>query len=390
MRRIIRSCIFGSEGVAILTKKADKTITWLFAVFLAVFFALNLFTPDRDFSPKENRFLQTAPELSASSLFSGEYTRKAETWFSDQFIWRDMWISLKARAELLLGKSSNNGVFLCQDQRLLEAFDAPDSSVLSSRISSVNAFCGKIGVPVVFALIPSAGEIYADMLPEGACADSQTQTIRTLYSQADCDTADLTASLAAHRGEYIYYYTDHHWTSLGAYYGYCALSDALGYTAAKIESYHPRVVSESFLGTEYSSSGFFWVRPDSMSTYAEDPEDLVIERFDGAQAAAGALYNDEMLETKDKYRFFLGGNTPRIVIHTGHEELPSLLIIRDSFADSLVPFLLEHFSEIHLIDLRYFYESAADYAAENRIDSVLILYSVDNFCTDSNISLLIR
>lgn len=373
-----------------MTKKYDSVVSLLFAIFLGVFFVLNLAVPDRDFSPRENRYLQTAPDLTPSSLFSGEYTQKAETWFSDQFVWRDNWIAMKARAELLLGKKSNNGVFLCRDQQLLETFEAPAFTKLSARISAVNIFSDKLDVPVTFALIPSAGEIYSDLLPEGAAADSQTQTIQSLYSEASCAAVDLVTTLNAHRDEYIYYRTDHHWTALGAYYGYCALSDALGYTAADIESYHPQVVSESFLGTEYSSSGFFWVRPDSMSTYVEDPGDLVIKRFDGAQAAAGALYNDEMLETKDKYRFFLGGNTPRIVIRTGHEDLPSLLIIRDSFADSLVPFLLEHFSEIHMIDLRYYFDSVTKYVETNDIDSVLILYSVDNFCEDNNLALLAR
>ena len=373
-----------------MTKKADKAIVWLFVLFLAFFFVLNLAAPDRDFSPKENRYLQTAPVFTPSSLFKGEYTQKAETWFSDQFVWRDRWISLKARMELLLGKRSNNGVFLCQDERLLETFEAPGNDRLSAGIAAINEYAGKVGVPVVFALIPSSGEVYRDLLPDGAYADSQTETIRTLYSMAACETADLASVLTSHRDEYIYYRTDHHWTALGAYYGYRALSVPLGFTAADIDSFHPQTVSESFLGTEYSSSGFFWVRPDSMSTYADDPGDLRVQRFDGADGIPGSLYNSEMLETKDKYRFYLGGNSPRIVINTGKDGLPSLLIIRDSFADSLVPYLLEHYSQIHLIDLRYYYESAADYVSENEIDTVLILYRVDNFCEDANLSLLAR
>jgi hypothetical protein len=95
-----------------------------------------------------------------------------------------------------------------------------------------------------------------------------------------------------------------------------------------------------------------------------------------------------MLETKDKYRFFLGGNTPRIVIETGRSDLPRLMIIRDSYSDSLAPFLLDSFSEIHLIDLRYYRESIRSYVENNAIDEVLVLYSVDNFCTDTNFMLM--
>ena len=371
-----------------MSKNAHRAVALLFVLFLAVIFALNLLTPDREFSPRENRWLQTSPALSAASLFSGEYTQKAETWFSDQFVWRDRWISLKARMELLLGKKENNGVFLCRDQRLLETFDAPAPDVLIRQIDAVNTFTDNAGIPVTLALIPSAGEIYADLLPYGAAAASQTDTIRDVYAAARCDTAALLPLLMEHRDEYIYYRTDHHWTTLGAYYAYQALSGALGYTANVIGSYQPRTVSEDFLGTEYSSSGFFWVASDRMETYVDDPGGLQIEKYETESPAVGSLYDEEMLQTKDKYRFYLGGNTPRAVIRTGNEELPSLLIIRDSYTDSLLPFLLAHYSEIHLLDLRYYLDSVREYVAENSIDSVLILYSVDDFCADRNIGLL--
>ena len=69
-------------------------------------------------------------------------------------------------------------------------------------------------------------------------------------------------------------------------------------------------------------------------------------------------------------------------------KLPSLLIVRDSYTDSLLPFLLAHYSEIHLLDLRYYRDSVSRYAEENGIDTVLVLYSLSTFCTDQNLALL--
>ena len=370
-----------------MKKGTDKCTVILFVVFLSSVFLFNLFTHDKEFSPRENRYLQTLPSFSFSQLFSGEYTREAENYCADQFIGRDLWISLKARTELAQGKKENNGVFLCDGDRLLETFHAPELPDLYRRTDAVNILSENAAVPVTFALIPSAGEIYSELLPYGAAEDRQQDTIENAYSALKVNTVDLLTSLKAHREEYIYYRTDHHWTTLGALYASQALLDALGVSPAS-NRYQPETVSEDFLGTVYSSSGFFWVKPDTMEIYAKEDPAMIVTRYDGETSQAASLYAPEMLDTKDKYRFFLGGNAPRIVIETGKEGLPSLLLIRDSFADSLVPFFTEHFSQIHLLDLRYYLNSVKEYTETNRIDQILILYSVDDFCTDRNLALM--
>ena len=99
----------------------------------------------------------------------------------------------------------------------------------------------------------------------------------------------------------------------------------------------------------------------------------------------GVLYDESYLDKKDKYSMFFGGITPLIEIDTGNEGLPSLLIVRDSYMDSLTPFLLEHFSEIDIIDLRYNNASLSQYIEEHEIDSVLVCYSAYNFSIDTNL-----
>ena len=373
-----------------MTKRGDRAIVLLFVIFLGAFFLLNLALPDKDFSPQENRYLQTLPDFSFSALFRGSYTRDFEAWCSDQFTGRDFWISLKARLELLQGKGENNGIFLCEGERLLEPFAAPEGPDLDRRILAVNMLAENAGVPVTLGLIPTAAELYADLLPEGARNDSQREIISYINARTAARTADLASPLSQHSGEPVFYRTDHHWTSLGAFYGYQALGDALGYVPNGPGSYTPEIVSEDFCGTAYSSSGFFWISPDEMEIFRPAPEDLQIERYENGVPVPGRLYAPEMLETKDKYRFFLGGNTSQAVIRTGNEGLPSLLILRDSYTDSLIPFLLDHFSEIHLLDLRYFRGSVLEYIQESAADQVLILYSVSNFCQDTNLALMTR
>jgi hypothetical protein len=181
--------------------------------------------------------------------------------------------------------------------------------------------------------------------------------------------------------------TDHHWTSLGACYGYQALSGVMDFTAADVSSYDRKTVSADFCGTNWSSSGFTWVRPDSIETFV-DSDGITAESYlkgtNSAPTSVG-LYDTEYLAKKDKYSMFLGGVTPLLHITTQQSSAPSLLIIRDSYADSLAPFLTANYSNIYLVDLRYFRQSVSDFVKEHDIDSVLILYSVSNFSTDDNI-----
>ncbi len=371
-----------------MTKRANFAVSVLFILFLGAAFVWNLILPDKAFSESENRYLQTFPSFSVSSLLRGDFTQKAESWCADQFLLRDRWISLKARLELLQGKKENNGVFLCEGERLLEPFEMPAPAVTDRQSAAVEHLTQNLKVPVTLGIIPSAAELYREYLPEGVRNDSQRAAIDRICARTHTASADLLTTLKAHKEEYIYYRTDHHWTSLGAYYGYTALSETLGFTPASLSSFDIKTVSDAFCGTAYSSSGFFWVSPDSMQTFLDSPQELRVLRYDTDDPVSGVLYDETMLQTKDKYRFYLGGNTPLAVIETGNTDLPSLLIVRDSYTDCLVPFLLAHYSQIHLIDLRYYRESISEYVESNGIDSVLVLYSLENFCTDANLALL--
>ena len=369
-----------------MSKKAIWLQSLVFLVFIGFFFLLNLFLPDKEFSEQENRKLQTAPAFSFSSLFSGKFTSDYETYLTDQFPFRDRWISLKARCELASGKDANNGVYLCENETLLEAFEAPEQETLDSQLDAIDKLVGNTGAEVYFALIPSASEIWRDMLPEGAPNGSQKDVIDYAYDRVSAKTVDMYSALRGHAEESIFYRTDHHWTTLGAYYGYTALMDAMDLEALPLETYTAATVTESFYGTTYSSSGFSWVQPDSIQTYVEQGA-VKITNYPEGKPVEGSLYVDSYLEVKDKYSYFYGGNTPLLQIETGTADAPSLLIVRDSYMDSLSPFLFPHFSEIHILDLRYYKASLKAYIEEHDIDQVLVCYSVPNFVTDINVFL---
>ena len=378
-----------------MSKKYCIFITALFCAFIGLFLVANAAAPDREFSEMENRQLSQMPALSADNLLSGKFMRDFETYTTDQFVGRDLWVALKSSTERVLGKQENNNVYFCDQDTLITRFDQPDETKVTENLGYVNTFVENAGIPVTFSLIPTQACIWAERLHEGAPNASQSD----LLDQAQAAVpgalwADLYSSLWAHKDEDIFYRTDHHWTSLGAYYGYVGLAQALGYTPVPLDTYSETIRSTEFYGTVFSSSGVRWVSPDTITTYVPDTGITVTSyTYDSSGSPVEvprALYDTSFLSVKDKYSMFLGGNQSLGVVKTPNADKPKLLILRDSYADSLVPFLTPHFSEIHLIDLRYYKLSLQDYIQQNGIDQALVLYSVPNFVTDSNLFWMTR
>ena len=378
-----------------MSKKYCIFITALFCAFIGVFLVANAVSPDRTFSQMENRNLEQLPTPSVETLLSGQFMKDFETYTTDQFVARDSWIGLKSATERALGKRENNSVYFCDKDTLITRFDQPDSQKVADNLTYVNKFVENVDIPVTFSLIPTQACIWADRLPAGAPNASQTDILTQAQAAVPgADWADLYTTLWEHKDEDIFYRTDHHWTSLGAYYGYVGLAQALGYEPVSLDSYTETIRSTEFYGTVFSSSGVRWVKPDTISTYVPDTGISVVSHTYDSKGnpveEPRALYVESFLSVKDKYSMFLGGNQSLGVVTTPNVDKPKLLIIRDSYTDSLVPFLTPHFSEIHLIDLRYYKLSIQDYIEQNGIDQALVLYSVPNFVTDSNLLWIAR
>ena len=388
-----------------MTKRYCIFITALFCAFIGVFLVANAVSPDRTFSEVENRNLEQLPAVDFGTpeklfrdgnFFNGQFMRDFETYTTDQFIGRDAWVDLKARTERALGKKENNNVYFADNDTLITRFDQPAADRVTENLNYVNKFVENVDIPVVFSLIPSQACIWADRLPEGAPNASQTDLMAQAQGAVTGATwADVYTPLMEHKDEDLFYRTDHHWTSLGAYYGYTGLASALGYTPVPLTDYTPTVRSTEFYGTVFSSSGVRWVKPDTITTYVPDDGITVVSHtYDNSGNPVEeqrALYVESFLSVKDKYSMFLGGNQSLgVVTNTNNPDGPKLLIIRDSYADSLVPFLTAHYSEIHLIDPRYYHLSVKDYVEQNGIDQALVLYSVPNFVTDQNLFWITR
>ena len=211
-----------------MTKKFSIFLTVLFCAFIGGVCVISLLLPDKDFSPLENRSLQKPPKLSLETLGSGKFMEDAEDYVSDHIAGRDFWVAAKAWSERLSGKQENEGVYFGTQNTLIPRVEEPDMDKLEKDIGYVDTLVGNLSVPVYLGLIPSAAEIWRDRLPKGAPTADEKSAIDRLYFATGAETVDLYSALDAHRQEDIYYRTDHHWTSLGAFYGANAILEAMG------------------------------------------------------------------------------------------------------------------------------------------------------------------
>ena len=358
----------------------------LFILGVVVFVIFRLSSPDRELSESENRLLAQRPAATAASLADGSFFGALEDWFADQFPGRDGWISLNLTGLRLLGRHESGDVFLGSDGYLLAKPAAPSGSLLAEKTDAIRRFaeaCPDVNTTV--AVVPSAAVVLTDRMPKNAPAEDQLGTLAgiraSLGSAVSCP--DLAAALAPYAGDYIYYKTDHHWTSLGAYRAYEALAAPLGLT--DYCSFRPMTVSDGFEGTLASRSGSHRAK-DVIDVYVPETDILYYVNYTDTGEKSRSIYQSACLEEKDQYTVFFGGNHPLVEIVTTNNNDRCLLVLKDSYANCFMQFLTPYFEKILMVDPRYYYDDPALLLSSEKVTDVLILYSADTFLTDTSLT----
>ena len=361
-------------------KNAVFTIAFPAAVFL-IFTLADLLHGDRIFSETENRVLASRPAFSSESLFSGEYTAALEKYLTDQFVGRDKWIRLKTETDLLMQHQEIGGVYLSKEDYLIEQHlpgDYPEQQT-AERLKLLDRLVQEWNASVM--LVPTADNILQDKMPANApCYDQAAllERVSGLVGEERC--VDVYGALQEHSSEQIYYRTDHHWTSLGAYYGYLAWADAMGEAPYSYDVEGMETVSENFLGTLQSKVNLDWPA-DSIRYFPETRLRRLEVTYD-LQTETDTLYAEKYLNTKDQYGFFLDGNHGVTEIDLPDRGKKTLFLIKDSYANCFVPLLLPHYDRIYVMDLRYFNGRLFDFMKacepEEGMD-VLVLYNCIHF-----------
>ena len=367
------------------------------AIMLCVFMlALPIITfvlPKADFSPMENRTLAAFPKFSTKTVFDRSFMNGLEKWFSDHFVGRDTWVGAKGQIEYAIGKRENNSIFLC-DNRFIEDIAEPDMEKTQANIDGIKAFVENNKMPTYIMLVPTAADICRDYLPANAQTWDQRKYIKEVSKQLTgiANEIDVYKPLYEARDSYIYYRTDHHWTTLGAYYAFAEAGKRMGFYASYLRGYNMENVSHDFYGTLYSKAGYRNITPDTISLATlrgYENAKVKVSIFDGKETKQyDSLYFRENLKTKDQYLMFLGENQPVIDITTDVKNGKSLVIFKDSYANSLVPYLTNYYSRITMVDLRYINVRFSELVDVSQYDQALLVYNVDTFAQASDVAKL--
>ena len=371
-------------------KVQEQLVGIIFILTLFLFLIINVIVPDRKKSVQENRMLATKPKFRLSSLISGDYDEKFEAYMDDQFVGRDVWRKLKVTVDRIGGSRLENGVYIGKNGQLLEQIEVADETHLAANIKAIKSFSeSQSKIPVRMMLVPDAANVLNHSLPALAKPEDQTQMFSMVRKDLgdSVEWIDVSTELNKHKTEKIYYKTDHHWTTLGAFYAFQAAAPSLGIDGDLSGKYVSYTVSDSFNGMLASKSGVNLGEKEQIDIYVptEEDTDLIVDYVDEGKRST-SLYDSSKLKEKDQYTVFLGGNSSLLDIRTVSTSTKRLLLVKDSFANSFIPFLTPYYREIVVVDPRYYSGTINDLMDSYRISEVLFLYSGNTFFKDNNIS----
>lgn len=371
-----------------------RKINCIFVIVMVLILAgtgIEIFaTKDRSFSENENRYLEERPQISLSNIENTDFQKSLENFISDQIPEREKLITLRSVAKELTGIKDIEGAYIGKDGYYLEKITNEDVSEeqLKNNIRYINTFFNKNKeLKSYVMLIPGSGNILTDKLPKYADvydynyyekiaekeftnnADNNTQIVNTY---------DALKKLSK---DYIYYKTDHHWTTKGAFIAYNEFCKAAGIEGEPYENLGIKNVTDKFYGTLYSKVLDKKKKGDSIEIAENIPRCNVM--INGKKSE---IYHMDKLKEKDKYQVFFGGNYGVVSIENNEANNDkNLLIIKDSYANSFTPFLLKDYKTITIVDYRYFSGNLQSIVESYNITDVLVLYEMSNFMKDKNL-----
>lgn len=366
---------------------------WLFCLVVFGVVGLHLLTDDKSFSESENRVLSQAPKLSIASIADGSFMKEFETYLTDQFPFRDGIISLKTVADRILGKNEENGVYIGKEGFLFDTQTPFDGKHIVEIGKAVTKFTKDYDrLKSAFLLVPNSSYVYSEYMPKYLEMSDQRVLIRSVHNQIKNDSVlwPGAAKLLKDNADktQLYYKTDHHWTTRGAYLMFRELCLSWGFekTAKDInKNFEFHKISTTFEGTLASTSGVHDTQDEIEICLPKNSEGTYVVTFESSGEKTASLFFPDKLEQKNQYEVFMGGNYDKVIIDTVCPSGRNLLLIKDSYANCMIPMLTPYFSKIVVIDPRYLTDSLESIIKENDFTHMLFLYNINTLLEDNSL-----
>lgn len=403
---------------------------WILVAALAI---LPMFRNTKH-SDVEKRELKEFPEFSWGDLASGKYFDDISIWFSDTFPLRDKLVSFNTNVTNTFGindvqvygdvvegdkipeinTSDDNSVNAPSVEPKPELPPAPQKPVVEQlgamlivenaayeyynfNLAAADTYCAAVnraasildGKSTIYnMIIPTSMAItLPDNYKDRTNSSDQKQAIDYMYSRLtpSVNKIDVYSTLLEHKDEYIYFRTDHHWTSLGAYYAYCDLMTAKGVTPAALSAFN-EYKFDGFLGSFYAESGkkaSLGNTPDYVMAY--EPKQLQkIHTFTKSGEINYSIVSDgNKLSAANKYLSFVCGDHPYgIMTNPEITDGSSCLVIKESFGNAMVAFLTQNYQNVYVVDYRYinqvFPGTLRQFVDERAVQDVMFINNVSS------------
>ena len=360
----------------------------LFALALLFVPLAFLLSPYRTFSETERRYLAEPPKLSEQKLSDWSFDDKAETFLADHLPLRDALTSVNAYLTLYTGRQVSADIYCDREGYLVEAPVDFNADEIAKRLDRIASLGEKTGLLPRLLIVPSTGYIRNEKLPE---------TLAALYRDGEAleqieKTQGVSLVPVAERfkaeGQNWFYRTDHHWNADGAYAAYEAYMRAAGHEPLNGDAFDRREIP-GYSGSTQSRSAL-WLHPADVLTIDVPKDCDVTVTFSDKEGTYASLFFDGHLNEYDRYPVFLDGNHPVTVIEnrSADADAPVLVMVRDSFGNSLAPYLVPSYKTIVMIDPRYTKQSVSELVEAYGADELLFCYSIERIATDESLRLL--
>ncbi len=368
-------------------KDACRRFNSVFVFGILVLILLNLLRPAKPLERTESLQPEAMPKMAAADVLDGTYMQETEQYAARRFAFREPFVLVKSKLEYLIGQQENNGIYVCDNDYLIEKLPSVDENVVVEQLKKLRALDATNQYRIAISFVPPAYEILKELLPRHVYRDDILKfrkQVASGLSGTNIVNADATDLLRKYKNDYLYYKTDAHLTANGAYVVYHELARSMGIAPLQGDDFKISDVSRTFLGVNYRKA-LKSTTPDVLLDYRplETPRFKVRFPYEGTEA--DSMYFPAHLEHENKYPYFLDGSHPLTIIESPNKNGKKLMVFKDDNANAIVPFLANHFETIYMVDLKLYPDDALLFAKEQGIEDMLFLYGATTVLSNQNI-----
>ncbi|MCM3115329.1 DHHW family protein [Neobacillus sp. MER 74] len=380
-------------------KKANVQGIAVIAIFLLTIFGFFIFTfvtPSKSMSLLENRKLAQRPDLNKDNLLTGEYSKRFEQYYNDQFPMRDSFIETNALINKnFFRQNIIEDVYVADDGYLLSQIaevTPADAKQTAGRINELAAHLSKKNVSVYTALMPNKSTMMENKFPAYFPSYGQ-KNMNLLYKELEkaSHPIDSRAALNKHMNEdYMFFYTDHHWQAKAAFYAYQNVmseinaNEPIDDQVYQYSDYDWKISGKPFYGSDARKTTSANAKMTDAILVAELKEKHQPFTMKWGNRTKNGLYNMDFLTMEDpytnRYQAYLGGDYAHLLITNPNKSNgKKVLVIKDSYANAFIQFLVPHYKETHVLDLRHYNKMPIEkYVEKNNIDQVILLNNINS------------